>query len=121
MTTLLHIDDVPRDRDGAVIGSYVVRDASGALLEEVGERLIEGPELLRLEAAFCGRVTIAPADAATAEACARHVFEKTSDGARAKKLRALFRKPRPKKERGPKGPSRGSKTSGGSKAAATGA
>lgn len=90
MSTFLTWSELPRDRDGAITGTYAVRERSGGLVEGVGERAVEGPELERLDAGLGAYITIAPADAATAEACARRVFELTGDGPRAKALRALF-------------------------------
>lgn len=108
---LLTIQELPRDPDGAIVGMYHVRDrASGRHLEEVGERAVGTFELERLEAALGSYMTITPADADTAEACARHLYEKTKDGARAKALRALFAKPKPR--------GKGTKKKGGAKAAA---
>lgn len=100
MSTFLSLSEVPRDRDGAIVGLYHVRDrASGRPLEEVGERAVGAGELDRLDAAFGSYMTIAPADADTATVCARAVFERTKDGARAKALRALASKLRPKAPR----------------------
>lgn len=97
MSTILALSELPRDRDGAIVGAYAVRQRSGAPLEEVGDRPVGQAELERLDAAFGSFMTIAPADAETAEACARHLFERTKDGARAKALRRMFAKPRAKK------------------------
>jgi hypothetical protein len=97
MSTFLSLSEIPRDRDGAIVGQYHVRDrASGRSLEEVGERAVGAGELDRLDAAFGSYMTIAPADADTAERCARHVYERTKDPVRAKALRTMFAKPRPK-------------------------
>lgn len=102
-TPHLSINELPYDGDGALVGMYHVRLRSGGgLLEEVGDRAIGSFELIRIEAAFGAAITIAPADADTAEACARAIFERTKDKARAKALRALFAKPRPKAPREPK-------------------
>lgn len=102
MSTILGIDGLPRDSDGILVGQYHVRSrSSGGWIEEVGDRAVGGAELARLDAAFGSYITIAPADADTAEACARHIYETTGDGARAKALRTLRRKPR--RSRGKKG------------------
>lgn len=101
MSVHLDINELPRDADGILVGMYHVRDhASGRCLEEVGERAIGGAELSRMDAALGLYMRIQPADADTAEACARHVYERTKDGARAKALRAMFavKKPRKVKE-----------------------
>lgn len=94
----LTIDELPYDGDGALVGMYHVRHREGGLVEEVGDRAIGSFELIRIEAAYGAGVHITPADAETAEACARLVFERTKDKARAKALRALFAKPKAPRE-----------------------
>lgn len=92
---MLTASELPRDADGAPIGVYRLR--LGELTEGYpGANFVRGVadgvrgfDVTRLADAFGPSLRIEPADPETAEACARLLFERTGDGARAKALRAL--------------------------------
>lgn len=98
MSTLLLFFELPRDADGIIVGEYSVRAADGAPFEGW-----EGPrsaaDVLYLNAAHSDQLRYVPTDAETAEACARHIFECSGDGKRAKALRALFARKAPRAKR----------------------
>lgn len=103
---MLGIDDLPCDELGWPAGVYTLH--VGTLTDDypdahfrkgVAER-VPGRAVARLHQSFGGAMKIAPSDAATAELCARRVFERTGDGAKAKALRALFAVPKVKSEVG---------------------
>lgn len=92
--------DLPRDDTGAPVGTYRLRVGDltetypGADFRDGVADRVPGRIVARLVEAFGEGMGIRPADVETAEACARHIYETTGDGERAKAVRSLFRNPR---------------------------
>lgn len=103
---MLNLSDIPRDADGLPLGVFRLRLGTvtesypgAAFVDGVAER-VTGLPVRRMAEAFGTQLAIEPGDAETAEACARAIYERTGDGARAKSLRALYPKRGKRGERG---------------------